>query len=230
MKKIFAFLTVALMAILTFSLQSCDDDDNEVAVPGYALVTVKPNVVGGSFVMQFSDSLQVMASNMTLSPFGDKEVRALIAYTSPEGTQQGEMPRVHVLWMDSVMTKPVADNLGENGNKDKYGDEPIEVVNSWETVAEDGYLTIRFRGYWGNLSKAHAINLVHRTDANQPYLLHLYHDNKDDEGKIVADGLVAFRLPAAFNEGEKPITITLQYESYSGKLKTVDFKYIPRKN
>ena len=72
MKKIFAFLTVALMAISTFSLQSCDDDDNEVAVPGYALVTVKPNVVGGSFVMQFSDSLQVMASNMTLSPFGDK--------------------------------------------------------------------------------------------------------------------------------------------------------------
>ena len=230
MKKIFAFLTVALMAISTFSLQSCDDDDNEVAVPGYALVTVKPNVVGGSFVMQFSDSLQVMASNMTLSPFGDKEVRALIAYTSPEGTQQGEMPRVHVLWMDSVMTKPVADNLGENGNKDKYGDEPIEVVNSWETVAEDGYLTIRFRGYWGDLSKAHAINLVHRTDANQPYLLHLYHDNKDDEGKIVADGLAAFRLPAAFNEGEKPITITLQYESYSGKLKTVDFKYIPRKD
>ena len=97
-------------------------------------------------------------------------------------------------------------------------------------MAEDGYINLRFRGYWGDLKKAHTINLVHRTDANRPYLLQLYHDNKGDEGTIVADGLVGFRLPEAFNESDEPITITLQYESYSGKLKTVAFKYIPRKD
>ena len=41
---------------------------------------------------------------------------------------------------------------------------------------------------------------------------------------------MGFRLPEAFNQGDEPITITLQYESYSGKLKTVNFKYIPRKD
>lgn len=230
MKRIFAFMTVALMAVSVFSLQSCDDDDNDGVMTGCALVTVKPNPTDGSFVMQFNDSLQVMASNMTSSPFGDKEMRALIAYSSPEKTNDGEMPRVQVLWMDSVLTKPVSANLGEDENKEGYGYEPIEVVNSWETVAEDGYLTLRVRGYWGDINKKHDFNLVHRTDANQPYLLQLYHDKKDDEGQIVADGLVAFRLPAAFNEGDEPITITLQYESYNGTLKTVDFKYKPRKD
>lgn len=229
MKKIFALMTVALLAMTSFLLQSCDDDDNNHVT--YAVVTVKPNADNSAFVMQLNDSVQLMASNVAISPFGTKEMRALIGFTAADGQQaEGELTRVNVLWMDSILTKRVADNLGEEANKEAYGDEPVEVVNSWETVAEDGYLNLRFRGYWGDLKKAHAINLVHRTDANQPYLLQLYHDNRGDEGTTVADGLVAFRLPEAFNEADEPITITLQYESYSGKLKTVNFKYIPRKD
>ena len=231
MKKIFALMTIALLAMTSFSLQSCDDDNDDYVPTTYAVVTVKPNADNSSFVMQLNDSVQIMASNMVTSPFGTKEKRALIGFTAADGQQtEGELTRVKVLWMDSILTKPVARDLGEEANKETYGDEPIEVVNSWETVAEDGYINLRFRGYWGDLKKAHTINLVHRTDANRPYLLQLYHDNKGDEGTVVADGLVGFRLPEAFNESDEPITITLQYESYSGKLKTVAFKYIPRKD
>lgn len=231
MKKYLYFINVAIFTLLSVSLQSCDiDDDDDNVLYNYAVVTVKPDTDNTSFIMQLNDSMQIKASNMVVSPFGSKEVRALIGFTTDYVNNTDDRTRpVKVLWIDSIRTKKVAENFSEEVNKEKYGDEPIEVVNSWETVAEDGYLNLRIRGYWGDLKKTHSINLVHRTDANEPYLLQLYHDDNGDKGKVVTDCLVAFRLPEAFNEGNAPITITLQYESYSGKQKSVNFKYIPRK-
>ena len=55
---------------------------------------------------------------------------------------------VRVNWIDSIATKPMAPNLGDK-NKDEYGDDPVEIVRDWVTIAEDGYLTLRFRTYWG---------------------------------------------------------------------------------
>ena len=72
MKKIFALMTIALLAMTSFSLQSCDDDDNDYVPATYAVVTVKPNADNSSFVMQLNDSVQMMASNMVTSPFGTK--------------------------------------------------------------------------------------------------------------------------------------------------------------
>lgn len=36
-----------------------------------------------------------------------------------------------------------------------YGTDPVDMINDWVTIAEDGYLTLRFRTMWGDRSQAH---------------------------------------------------------------------------
>ena len=137
-----------------------------------------------------------------------------------------KMYSVNVLTIDTILTKkmdPMVENTAE-----EYGNDPVEVVNSWETVAEDGYMNIRFRTRWGNNIK-HRVTLVHRTDAEDPYTVEFLHNANGDTNGQVADGMVAFRLDDCFNEGNKPIEITLKWKSYSG-VKSAKFKYIPRKD
>ena len=137
-----------------------------------------------------------------------------------------KMYSVNVLTIDTILTKkmdPMVENMAE-----VYGNDPVEVIDSWETVAEDGYLNIRFRTRWGNNIK-HRVTLVHRTDVNNPYTVEFIHNAHGDTNGRVADGMVAFRLDDCFNEGNKPIEITLKGKSYSGE-ETAKFKYIPRKD
>ena len=51
---------------------------------------------------------------------------------------------VNINWLDSIRTKVMAKNLGDSNAK-TYGNDPLEVVNDWVSIAEDGYLTLRFR-------------------------------------------------------------------------------------
>ena len=44
----------------------------------------------------------------------------------------------------------MAPNLGEEENNRTYGNDPVEILNDWVTIAEDGYLTLRFATRWGN--------------------------------------------------------------------------------
>ena len=232
MKKIAtALLSVWLLATAA-TLQSCDNDDDDYYIYPYArptaIVTVKPNADNSSFYLQVDDSTTLIPTNMKVSPFGNKEVRALVNCTPTENPTAHQGQTVTINWIDSILTKPTVANLAEK-NDSAYGNDPVEIVNSFETVAEDGYLTLRFRTRWAS-GRPHRVNLVHRTDVNTPYLLQFYHDAAPASAAgPVADGLVAFRLDSTFNEPDTTINITLQWNSYSGT-KTHTFKYKPRKD
>ncbi|CEN49242.1 conserved hypothetical protein [Capnocytophaga canimorsus] len=51
---------------------------------------------------------------------------------------------MRINWIDSIRTKKPVPDLGAE-NDAKYGNDAIEVVKDWLTVAEDGYLTLRIR-------------------------------------------------------------------------------------
>ena len=73
---------IAVAVVCSAGLQSClDDNDKYYYVEGFpnALVTVK-NATDGSFFLQLNDSTTLLPTNMSSSPFGDKEVRALVNY------------------------------------------------------------------------------------------------------------------------------------------------------
>ena len=211
-------------------LTSCqkNDVDYSILYPT-ALVTVKPNDDNSRFTMQLDDKTVLRPINLKQSPFGTKEVRALVNYRPANDNEKlvgVSDPQVYVHWMDSILTKASAANLGAEQNVQKYGNDEVEIVNDWVTVVEDGYLTLRFRTYWG--SKTHTVNLVCDGDAENPYHVTFYHNANGDFHGRVGDGMVAFRLSDLPDTDGKTVDLTLEWNSFSGKKHTT-FKYCTRK-
>jgi len=225
MKHLKILMSTLLMLALTVSLQSClkdDGDDYSIIYPN-ALVTLKTNSGDGAFYLQLDDSTTLLPTNMKASPYGNKEVRALINFRYADAQSGSYSKAAYVNWIDTVRTKKMAQDLGGD-NKTTYGNDPLEVVNDWTTVVEDGYLTLRFRTYF-DLFTIHSLNLV---KGDNPYEVVLYHDAKGDVNSEVGDGLIAFRLDQLPDTEGKTVDLTLKWQSFSGE-KSIKFKYRTRK-
>lgn len=213
----FASLVIPMM------LPSCtDDNDNYDKFRPTAVVTVCPNA-DGSFVMQLDDETQLIPTNLKTSPFGDKEVRALVNFTESQPSAKAYQTRnVEVNWLDSIRTKLPVESLGELDNE-KFGNDPIEIVNDWVTVAEDGYLTLRIRTVWNNVETPHVLNLVSGINPDDPFELELRHDAKGDTDGNWGDALIAFNLNQLPRTGSETETINLKWKSFNGD-KSTSFK------
>lgn len=217
-KKLFYALGVISM---TLSVQSCDleeDSSYAVRIPS-ALVTVRPSA-DNSFTLQLDDKTTLVPTNMKTSPFGDKEVRALVNYTEETQTN-GDIRNVHINWIDSIRTKQPVPSAG-NDNDMTYGNDPIEIVKDWVTVAEDGYLTLRIRTKWGSLHTTHYLNLLTGTNPENPYELVLRHDARGDIDGAIGDALIAFNLNDLPKKGNENLKIKLIWTSFSGE-KSAEF-------
>ena len=218
----------AMLFSATLSLQSCDDDDNNnfVIDPAYApnaMVTFKTNPENGQVYMQLNDSVTLVDKDYKQWPFNatdKKEVRALVSVIFDDDNDKSLERNVHIVNVfDTIRTKlmsPVVNDMEKT-----YGDDPVEIVNSWKTVCEDGYLTLHFRTYFGGM-KIHTLRLVRMSDGT----LRLYHDANGDAKGAVGDGIIAFRLndiPKP-EDGSKYEDITLKWNSFSGE-KSHTFKY-----
>lgn len=194
------------------SLVSCNDDyDMYTNIRPTALVTVYPSTTDG-FTMQLDDATTLVPTNMKASPFGNKQVRALINYNY-ESQTNGSVRNVHVNWIDSIRTKQPVQTTD---NDDKaFGNDPIEIVRDWVTVAEDGYLTLRIRTLWGG-RKTHFVNLVSGVNKNNVYELTLRHNANGDAAMHMGDALIAFNLNALWPNAGKEVKIKLNWTSFSG--------------
>ena len=221
----------ALLLAVAFAASACDYDSDEYYEYSYvsptAIVTVKPASDSLPLRLQLDDSTALRPVNLPSSPFGDKEVRALVGFVYQGGTAPGGEREVWVNWIDSVLTKPMAESLGQ-ANDSVYGDDPVEIVDSWETVAEDGYLTLRFRTKWGNSGIAHRVNLLTGVNPDDPYEVEFRHDAEGDDERKWGDGLVAFSLKDLPDTEGKTVTLKLRWQSYSGT-KQANFKFCSRK-
>ena len=178
--------------------------------------------------MQLDDSTTLKAVNLKKSPFGTKEVRAL-ANISYANADAGEYDKsVFINWIDSILTKNTAPDLNEE-NIAAYGNDPVEIVKDWVTIAEDGYLTLRFRSRWDPyLNKSHLVNLVASSDPSNPYEVTFYHNAFGDVNGVFGDGIVAFNLAQLPDTQGKVVDLTLKWNSFSGE-KSAKFKYCSRK-
>lgn len=104
----------------------------------------------------------------------------------------------------------------------------VDIVRDWVTVAEDGYLTLRFRALWGG-QKVHYINLVTDVNPDNPYEVELRHNANGDPQNYWRDALVAFNLNGVVPDTEgKTVKLTIRWHSSQG-YKKVDFDYCSRK-
>ncbi len=223
-------ILMGVAALITATaMQSCsDDDDKYVVFPGYgpnALVTVKTEA-DKTVYLQLDDKTTLFPTNMKQSPFGDKEVRALVNCVATGGNSAKYDKAVYVNWIDSILTKP-AIAWTEGMDVAQYGSDPVEIVKDWVTIAEDGYLTLRFRTVWAG-GKAHWINLLTGVNKDNPYEVRLCHNAYGETTGRTADALVAFSLKNLPDTEGKTVKLTLKWNSFSGE-KSVEFDYCTRK-
>lgn len=213
-KQHLLFLIVGVVVLMMLPSCTNDDDSPELLRPT-ALVTVCPNA-DGSFIMQLDNATQLVPTNLKTSPFGTKEVRALVNYTETNVSPQDKKVRnVEVNWLDSIRTKLPVETLGKQ-DEVKYGNDPVEIVQDWVTVAEDGYLTLRIRTLWGSPHATHILNLVTGTNPEDPYELELRHDAKGDKNGRWGDALIAFNLNKLPRGDAGIAKIKLKWKSFTG--------------
>lgn len=225
MKKAKFFITASVLLASATVFQSCldnDDDGTDALRFPTAIVTVCPQTNGG-FVMQLDDKTTLYPTNKKESPFGAKEVRALVNYTDDNTSEKSNdgVRGVYVNWIDSIRTKYPVVSLGAEDDK-TYGNDPVEIVRDWVTVAEDGYLTLRFRTLWGPGRNPHFLNLVSGINPDDPFELEFRHDAKGDTYGSYGDALIAFNLNELPRTGEGPVKVKLHWNSFTGK-KTAEF-------
>ena len=232
MKKILLTFTLAIASLFAFSSCGClDTDDGYNALFYNALVTVK-HTEGGTLYFQLDDNTTLKPCGISDSAYGDEQFRALINYTdrhetpspSSDGVKFDKSVDIHRL--DKVLTKQLAESQGEKDDE-TYGTAPVEIVNSWATIVEDGYITLVFSGYWGDLNKTHKINLVSGVDPSDPYLLEFRHDACDDNAHMNptrCNGIAAFDLNSLPDTKGETVKLKIRFISFTGE-KTVSFDY-----
>lgn len=223
--KIFLGLISIFTACSLFT--SCDNDNNDnIKRFPNAIVTIKPINGGESFNVWVSEKVQGPPSNLTKSPYGNKEVRA-IANIKEEKDAKGKT-KIYINWMDSIRTKQAIALKNPELELKKYGEDRLEIINGFGTVVEDGYLTLRFSTAMRDLKLKRDLNLIVQHSEKEPYKLVLaYNAHGDNRGRM-ASSLIAFRLSEidkiAKKNGKKDVTLQLHWKSYQGD-KQVSFKY-----
>lgn len=218
------FATGILLGMII--LPSClDDDDDFSRLYPNALVTVK-EAADETVFFQLDETTTLLPVNITSHPFDSKEVRALVNYEEVDDSSEEYDQAVRVNWIDSIRTKPMAPNLGEE-NDDEYGNDPVEIVSDWVTIAEDGYLTLRFRTMWSQLGITHYVNLIPTNNPENPYEVQFKHDANGDVSGRVGDGLVAFRLDQLPDTEGETVKLKLIWDSFNGE-KSMEFDYRTR--
>ncbi len=224
-RKIVFFLTAAVFA--SFSLFSCNVMDDNDAWQNYypnAMVTVK-TAGDGSIFFQLDDATRLQPTNITTHPFGGKEVRAFTNYRLETVIYDGA-DKVHVNWIDSILTKaPVP--FVEGRNDELYGTAPLDIVDDWITVVEDGYLTLHLLMEWHDPSIKHRISLLTGGNPADPYEVELRHDMRGDTSGNVSNAYVAFRLDGLPDTNGETVKLRLKWNSSRGN-RTAEFDYRTR--
>ena len=135
----------------------------------------------------------------------------------------------NVLWLKALLTKQTVASEGAEKDAEKYGSDPVEIIDAFPTVCEDGYLTLRFRALWSRFNYIkHEVNLVTGVDPSDPYLVEFRHNDHGDIKEIPTEAYVAFRLNQLPDTEGKTVKLKVRYNAPSGKTKTIEFNYKTR--
>ena len=223
--KTFNYLMAGGLFFICLAFQSCLDDDDSCVDKSYpnALVTVKQDNDKTLF-LQLDDKTKLFPVNMKSSPFGNKEVRALVNFDDAKGSKDQYNKNVYVNWIDSIRTKTMVPDLGSQDDA-VYGNDPVEIVNDWVTIVEDGYLTLRFRTVWGgDRTKIHYVNLLAGQNPNDPYEIEFRQNASGDVYGPMVDAIVAFKLDKLPDTKGSTVKLKLKWKSFTGN-KTAEFDY-----
>jgi len=226
MKKFLFFAVVALALLL--SAISCKKEQSGVSMQ--AVVTVKTSSSSECY-FQLDDKTILKPDNMSGSPY-EKQTRAHLLYfdygkiSESNELDPTEIRKISVYDIAQILTKDPVESEGPMIDPVKYGNDPMDIVKTYATVVEDGYITICFRSLWGITGKSHTFNLVKNVDSTDPYLFELRQNyNEDAPAGIVMFGYVAFDISDIISDHTKTYNISVRHIGTDGITKTAKFVY-----
>lgn len=227
MKKL--IVLSAALAVMASVITGCTKDSGDSSYYPNALVTVK-TASDGSCYLQLDNSNTILPTNLSANPY-KKQVRALTYLKNMQSMVGVCNNSAEVVWMDSILTKSAvpAPQVGPLEWGYGYGDDPVDILNSWTTVLEDNYLTLAFRAYYNIAGNTHYMNLVYGTNPDDPYEVVFTHDASESAGAFVNyfDGIVAFdltKIPGLTSETSATVTVRFLSGAY-GCEKSISFSY-----
>ena len=221
MKTFSRFMLMIGITITSLTFYSCSDDD------GYSLgkfwidiATVKTTESNSHyFRLDDGSTLWPAAGYYTGHNLQEGE-RAIVNYTILSDSLSGFSHYVKVNWVDPVLTKKPAENLG-NKNDSVYGTDPVRIESIW---LGDGYLNILFQTNTSGSIK-HFINLVKNSDGEIPYTLEFRHNAYDDYPMKSASGIVCFDLSELPDTENETVKLTIRVQTFDGEKEYVlDYK------
>lgn len=224
MKKIsivFSFLATAALL-----LSSCNKKPQITS----ALVTLTDTP--DHIELQLDNSSVLYPTNVAPGRY-NKTVRALTNYkvikdvtVSPEIKEY----EVELISLDTIRTKKFVETLGED-DKTVYGNDRVEIVHDWVSIAEDGYLTLKIRFHAGDPKKVHTFNLVRVPSAKEDeYNFELRHNADNDIYGLEFKGIIAFDLNDLMPLDGSDIKFHLKWDGFYEEGKKADLVMSFRKN
>jgi hypothetical protein len=212
---------------IVFALNSCNDDDKGYSLGDLygSIATVRPlSEDSGSYSLTLDDGTSLWPAANYVPWYKPKENQRVIVYYTllSEKFQQFDYA-VLLRNIGEVLTKYPAENLGKEANDEKYGTDPVKIVDMW---IGDGYLNIKFGFNYGGAAK-HFINLIQREDTDTPYSFEFRHHAYNDASYTVKQGLVAFNLSKL--NIEKETELTVRVKTFEGE-KEYTVSYNPARN
>ena len=185
-----------------------------------AVVTVKQDADGTVF-FQFTDNQRLFPGNDY--PF-TRQMRAWGSLT----IYAEEIPlygnKVDVNWLEPL-------DEGQFTSSSPSVQTPLGVdimLDSWVTSVEDGYVTLRYKTWWGEPAGHHDFYLA-ALDSTDPYSLTLYQDSHSDGKDSYTEAIICFDINSLPDTGDTYKTLTLNWITTQGKTETAQFGFKTRK-
>lgn len=226
MKTLKSLFMAIGMLLTALSFNSCLDDDG-YSLDNFVLSVASIKAPDGSapyFRLDNGQTLWPAAGHINTSILRDNQ-RVLLNYTLLGDSSTGAVGfdyYIRINGIDTLLTKPIAENLGAK-NDSVYGKDPVNIVNMW---TGNGHLTIDFEANFGN-KRPHFLNLVATDWEKTPYTLEFRQNAFDDPQLIRGKGLVCFnldKLPMPLNTDT--LQLTIRVNTFEG-VKDYVVKYNP---
>jgi hypothetical protein len=200
-----------------------DDDGYSLGQVWYSMATVEPLGDSPAYFLTLDHGSTLWPAATDIPWYTPKEKhRALVFYTILSDAFQGYDHAVKVLNIEDVLTKPIAEDKGEE-NDSFYGNDPVKILDMW---VGDDYLNVEFRFDYGGSVK-HFINLVKRDGVDTLNYFEFRHNAYQENTYASGKGIVSFDLSTLETDGEE-IELTIHVKTFEGD-KDYTIKYQPDK-
>ena len=122
-----------------------------------------------------------------------------------------------------VLGSPSSNPGGNNGYDVVWGDGFDIVSDDSLTRLEDGYLTIRYRTWWGEHPVQHNFSIRNTSDG--PFVFRIVQNSQGDAHDVLSDALMCFDITSLANIINSDTTITINWKKLDGSYGSKDFEY-----